>query len=77
MYIEDSNIAIVHDWFLKKSFGGSEKVTLIINELLNNKYSNPDIFCLTSNFDNLKRKSFILKYNSFYFNIHFIFLNYK
>ena len=27
MYIKDSNIAIVHDWFLKKSFGGSEKVT--------------------------------------------------
>ena len=58
MDIKDSNIAIVHDWFLKKSFGGSEKVTLIINELLNNKYSNPDIFCLTSNFDDLNRKSF-------------------
>ena len=58
MYIKDSKIAIIHDWFLKKSFGGSEKVTLIINELLNNKYSNPDIFSLTSNFDNLKTKSF-------------------
>ena len=58
MYIKDSNIAIVHDWFLKKSFGGSEKVTLIINDLLNEKYSIPDIFSLTSNLDNLKRKTF-------------------
>ena len=58
MNIKDSNIAIVHDWFLKKSFGGSENVTFIINNLLNNKYSNPDIFCLTSNSDNLKRESF-------------------
>ena len=57
MYIKDSNIAIIHDWFLKKSFGGSEKVTLIINDLLNERYSNPDIFSLTSNIDNFKRKS--------------------
>ena len=35
MNIKDSNIAIVHDWFLKKSFGGSEKVTFILNEFLN------------------------------------------
>ena len=58
MYIKDSNIAIVHDWFLKKSFGGSEIVTLIINDLFNEKYSNPDIFSLTSNFDNLKINSY-------------------
>tara|TARA_A100001035_G_scaffold278285_1_gene276864 strand:+ start:220 stop:1401 length:1182 start_codon:yes stop_codon:yes gene_type:complete len=58
MHIKDSNIAIVHDWFLKKSFGGSEKVTLIINDLLNEKYSIPDIFSLTSNLDYLKRKAF-------------------
>ena len=58
MNIKDSNIALVHDWFLKKSFGGSEKVTLIINDLLDKKYSNPDIFSLTSNLDNLKIKSF-------------------
>ena len=29
MNIKDSNIAIIHDWFLEKSFGGSEKVTII------------------------------------------------
>ena len=54
MYIKDSNIAIIHDWFLKKSFGGSEKVTLILNELLNERYSTPDIFSLTSNIESLQ-----------------------
>ena len=56
MDIKESNIAIVHDWFLKKSFGGSEKVTFIINNFLNERYSNPDIFSLTSNSDNIKRE---------------------
>ena len=58
MYIKDSNIAIIHDWFIEKSFGGSEKVTFIINDLFNKKYSCPDIFALTSNIDNSKRKLF-------------------
>ena len=40
--IKDSNIAIVHDWFIQKSFGGAEKVTFILNELLKTKYSDPD-----------------------------------
>ena len=57
MNIKDSNIAIVHDWFLKKSFGGSEKVTIFLNELLNNNYSHPDIFSLTSNIENSKIKA--------------------
>ena len=58
MHIKDSNIAIVHDWFLQKSFGGSEKVTLTLNKFLKESYSNPDIFALTSNIENLKRKGF-------------------
>ena len=58
MNIKDSNIAIIHDWFIKKSFGGSEKVTFILNDLLNERYSTPDIFSLTSNIKSLKRKSF-------------------
>ena len=58
MNIKDSNIAIVHDWFLQKSFGGSEKVTLTLNKFLKESYSNPDIFALTSNIENLKRKGF-------------------
>ena len=58
MNIKDSNIAIIHDWFVRKSFGGSEKVTFILNDLLNERYSTPDIFTLTSNIKNLKSKSF-------------------
>ncbi len=58
MNIKDSNIAIVHDWFLKKSFGGAEKVTFILNEFLKERYSTPDIFSLTSNIESLKIKSF-------------------
>jgi glycosyltransferase involved in cell wall biosynthesis len=54
MNIKDSNIAIVHDWFLQKSFGGSEKVTLTLNNFLNKNYSTPDIFALTSNIQNSK-----------------------
>ena len=54
MEIKDSNIAIVHDWFLKKSFSGAEKVTLLIENFLSKNYSNPDIFSLTSNIENLE-----------------------
>ena len=58
MNIKDSNIAIVHDWFLKKSFGGSEKVTLTLNNFLKESYSTPDIFSLTSNIESSEIKSF-------------------
>lgn len=58
MNIKDSNIAIVHDWFLQKSFGGSEKVTFTLNNFLNDRYSTPDIFSLTSNIQNSKRNIF-------------------
>ena len=57
MDIKDSTIAIVHDWFLKGSFGGSEKVTLTLNNFLNENYSNPDIFSLTSNIQNSKNNT--------------------
>ena len=57
MDIKDSNIAIVHDWFMEKSIGGSEKVTFILNDFLNVKYSTPDIFSLTSNIEIFKRKN--------------------
>ena len=59
MHIKDSNIAIVHDWFLQKSFGGSEKVTFALNNFLNDRYSTPDIFSLTSNIQNSKRNTFV------------------
>ena len=57
MNIKDSNIAIIHDWFVKKSLGGSEKVTFILNDLLNERYSTPDIFSLTSNIESLTSRS--------------------
>ena len=56
MHIKDSKIAIIHDWFVKKSYGGSEKVTFILNDLLEERYSTPDIFSLTSNIISLKGK---------------------
>ena len=55
MDIKDSKIALVHDWFLKDSLGGSEKVTVIINELFDSYYSVPDIFSLTQNIENTKK----------------------
>ncbi len=58
MNIKDSNIAIVHDWFLKKSFGGAEKVTIILNDFLKQRYSAPDIFSLTSNIESLEKNPF-------------------
>ena len=58
MNIKDSNIAIVHDWFIQKSFGGAEKVSFILNEFLKKKHSDPDIFSLTSNIESSEIKSF-------------------
>ncbi len=56
MNIKDSKIAIVHDWFIQKSLGGSEKVTFILNDLLNEKYTTPDIFSLISNIEIVNKK---------------------
>ncbi len=39
MNIEDSNIAIIHNWFRQKSVGGSEKVLRKFNPELLNEYS--------------------------------------
>ena len=58
MNIKDSNIAIVHDWFLKKSFGGAEKVTIILNDFLKQRCSAPDIFSLTSNIESIEKNPF-------------------
>ncbi len=49
MNINNTKIALVHDWYLKKSIGGAEKVTLVIDEFLSNNYSVPDLFSLTEN----------------------------
>ena len=51
MNINNANFAIVHDWFLSKSFGGAEKVTFLIDKLLISDYSTPVLFSLVSNID--------------------------
>ena len=49
-------MAIIHDWFLKNSFGGAEKVSFLIDEFLEKNYSKPDLFSLVSNIKNSDRK---------------------
>ena len=44
-----NKVALVHDWYLKSSFGGSEKITLLMDQILKNKFSTPDLFCITEN----------------------------
>ncbi len=56
MKLRDSNIAIIHDWFLKNSFGGAEKVSFLIDQFLEKNYSKPDLFSLVSNIKKSDRK---------------------
>ena len=58
MNIENANIAIVHDWFLKNSFGGSEKVTILLDEFISKNYSSPEVYALASNINNLEDNFF-------------------
>ena len=58
MNLVDAKIAIVHDWFLKNSMGGAEKVTFFIDKLLNKNYSQPDLFSLVSNIEDSKKNIF-------------------
>ena len=58
MNLVDTKIALVHDWFLKNSLGGAEKVTLFIDKLLNKNYSQPDLFSLVSNIEDSKNNIF-------------------
>ena len=58
MKIKEAKFAIIHDWFLTKSFGGAEKVTFTFDKLLRENYSIPDIFSITSNIIDLQ-KNFI------------------
>ena len=58
MNLVDAKIAIVHDWFLKNSMGGAEKVTFFIDKLLNKNYSQPDLFSLVSNIEDAKKNIF-------------------
>lgn len=58
MNINNINIAIIHDWFLKKSFSGSEKVTILLDKVISKNHSKPDIFSLTSNLGEIENKLF-------------------
>ena len=58
MNIKNAKLAIIHDWLLKNSFGGAEKVTLLIDQLLINNFSKPDIFSLVSNLNNSENNYF-------------------
>ena len=49
-------IAIIHDWLLEKSIGGAEYVTKVIDEGLNAKYNQPDIYCIVENLKNFKKE---------------------
>ena len=51
MDIKNAKIAIIHDWFIRNSFGGAEKVTLLLDKFISKKYSTPQIFTITSNLD--------------------------
>ena len=54
----DAKIAIVHDWFIKNSIGGAEKVTKVIYENIKKKYCDPDIFALVENISFSKKSLF-------------------
>ena len=52
---ESNKIAIIHDWFLRNSSGGAEKVTALIDEVLKNEFSAPDLYCISENITNSKK----------------------
>ena len=56
---EIPEVALIHDWFLVDSFGGGEKVTFLIDKILSNKFSNPDLFCLVESITNTEKNVFL------------------
>ena len=52
------NIALVHEWFTPRSTGGSENVVQIIDDLLTEIASQPELFSLVSE-DNLPKSSWL------------------
>ena len=56
MNIKESNIAIIHDWFLRNSIAGSEKVTFMMHDFFEKQYSSPKIFSITSNLNKANTK---------------------
>ena len=55
-----SNIALVHEWFTPRSAGGAENVVRVIDDLLNEISSQPDLFSLV-NGENILKNSWLFK----------------
>ena len=55
-----SNIALVHEWFTPRSAGGAENVVRVIDDLLTEISSQPDLFSLV-NGENLLKNSWLFK----------------
>ena len=53
-----NKIALVHDWYLKNSISGAEKITLLIDQILKNRFSTPDLFCIAENISNSNKNLF-------------------
>ena len=54
-----SNIALVHEWFTSRSSGGAENVVQVIDDLLTEIASQPELFSLVSE-ENLLESSWLL-----------------
>ena len=54
-----SNIALVHEWFTPRSTGGAENVVQVIDELLTDIASQPELFSLV-NEENLSKSSWLV-----------------
>ena len=52
------NIALVHEWFTPKSSGGAENVVMMIDDLLTENVSQPELFSLV-NEENLLKSSWL------------------
>ena len=57
-----SNIALVHEWFTPRSTGGAENVVEVIDELLTEIASQPQLFALV-NEENLEKSSWLFNRN--------------
>ncbi len=55
-----SNIALVHEWFTPRSTGGAESVVQVIDELLTQISSQPELFSLVND-ENLPENSWLFK----------------
>ena len=55
-----SNIALVHEWFTPRSTGGAENVVKVIDDLLTEISSQPDLFSLV-NEENLQTNNWLFK----------------